>query len=73
MAEVPGCIAHGDMQVTTERNIKDAVQLWTERAGARYSDPGGVPLGEERELRVAAADPPPEQPDRAGGHFGPRS
>ena len=30
--ELPGCMAHGVDQDTALRNIKDAMQLWIERA-----------------------------------------
>ena len=30
--ELPGCMAHGDDHETALRNIKDAMQLWIERA-----------------------------------------
>lgn len=30
--ELPGCMAHGDDQETALRNIKDAMQFWTDRA-----------------------------------------
>ena len=30
--ELPGCMAHGDNYETALRNIKDAMQLWIQRA-----------------------------------------
>ena len=30
--EFPGCMAHGDDQEAALRNIKDAMQFWSERA-----------------------------------------
>ena len=30
--ELPGCMAHGDEQETTLRNIQDAMRFWIERA-----------------------------------------
>ena len=30
--ELPGCMAHGDDQEAALRNVRDAMQLWTERA-----------------------------------------
>ena len=30
--ELPGCMAHGDDHETALRNIKDAMQLWIDRA-----------------------------------------
>ena len=47
VSELPGCMAHGDDQEDALRNIKDAMQLWIDRArelGRAVPEPRGERL-----------------------------
>lgn len=48
--ELPGCMAHGDTQEITLRNVNDAMELWIETA-KEFGDPIPEPKG--RRLMLA--------------------
>jgi predicted RNase H-like HicB family nuclease len=48
--ELPGCIAHGDDQVTALRNVLDAISLWIDTA-REFDEPIPEPKG--RRLMLA--------------------
>lgn len=48
--ELPGCIAHGDDQVTALRNVQDAISLWIDTA-REFDEPIPEPKG--RRLMLA--------------------
>ena len=43
--ELPGCMAHGDMQETVLKNVNQAIALWIDTAKA-FGDPIPEPKGE---------------------------
>jgi len=44
--ELPGCMAHGQSQEATLKNIQAAIELWIETA-KEFDDPIPVPKGEK--------------------------
>ena len=48
--ELPGCMAHGDDQETALRNIKNAMEFWTEQAQEL-----GRPLPQPKDARLMLA------------------
>ena len=48
--ELPGCMAHGDSQEETLKNVKNAIKLWIDTA-LEFGDPIPEPKG--RKLKYA--------------------
>jgi predicted RNase H-like HicB family nuclease len=42
--ELPGCIAHGDNELSALQNVKEAMQLWIDTA-REFGDPVPEPKG----------------------------